>query len=113
MKRIKDNEVFLKATTVAHVEQGKALIRTAKKGQLDSVCEVLLNIVKGAIPLKEELVKKAGRFKNILRKIVTKCFNNKSRRELMIKYFKIVQKLLFAALPLIGVILSGIQAAGV
>lgn len=109
MKRIRDNEAFLKATTLAHVKQGKALLETAKKEQLDSICEILLNIVSGSIPLKDELVKKASRFKNVLRKIVTKCFNNKARKDLMIKYFKIVQKLLMAALPIVGLILTGMS----
>jgi len=111
MKRIKENEAFLKATSVAHVEQGKALLQTAKKHQLDSICEVLLNIVKGAIPLKDEIVTKAARFKKVLRQIVTKCFNGKARKQLMVKYVKIVQKLLMAALPVIGIILSGMQVA--
>jgi len=111
MKRIKENEAFLKATSVAHVEQGKALLKTAKKSQIDCVCEILLNIVKGSIRLKDDIVQKATRFKKVLRLIVTKCYNSKSRKELMVKYFKIVQKLLMAALPVIGVILSGLQVA--
>lgn len=109
MKRIKENSAFLKATTVAHGEQCKALLKTAKHRQLDSICEILLNIVRGVIPLKEQLFKKAARYKRVLRQIVTKCSNKTFRRELMIKYFGILQKLLAAALPIIGVVLTGVQ----
>lgn len=111
MKRIKQNAVFLKATTIAHPQQGKALLQTAKQEQLDSICEIILNIVKGSIPLKEDIFQKASKFKKALRQIVTKCFNKKARKELMIKYFSIIQKLLSAALPVIGIIVSGLQLA--
>lgn len=109
MKRIKDNEAFLKATTLAHPEQCKALLKTAKQPQLDAICEILLNIVKGVIPLKEELLKKASRYRKVLCKIVTKCMQKAVRRELMIIYFGILQKLLRLALPIVGIIVSGIE----
>ena len=109
MKRVKDNEVFLRAATIAHPEQCKALLKTAKQSQLDAICEILLNIVRGIIPLKEELFKKASRYRKVLRKIVTKCMQKAVRRELMIKYFGILQKLLAAALPLIGIFVTAID----
>lgn len=111
MKRIKENSAFLKATTVAHPEQCKALLHTAKQGQLDAICEILLNIVRGVIPLKDLVFQKASRYKKVLRQLVTKCTNKKLRKELMVKYFGILQKLLAAALPVLGIILSGIQVA--
>ena len=111
MKRVNDNATFLKATTLAHPEQCKALLKTAKQVQLDAICEILLNIVRGVIPLKEELFKKESRYRKVLRKIVTKCMQKTVRRELMIKYFGILQKLLTAALPIVGLILTGIEIA--
>ena len=111
MEHIADNETFLKATTVAHPKQGKALLATEKQSQLDSLCEILLKIVEGVIHLPSDLIKQASRHKNTIQKIVTKYFNRKDRRELMVKYFRIVQKLLIAALPVIGVIISGAQLA--
>ena len=109
MQRINENQVFLKATTQAHTSQGRALLVTARKTQLDAVCEVLLNIVHGTIRLSKELIKKAARYKHVIRQIVTKPFSRKSRKELMIKYFGIVKKLISAALPVIGVAISGAQ----
>lgn len=111
MKSIKQNADFLKATTVAHPEQCKALLRTAKQKQLDSICEILLNIVRGIIPLKDELFKKTSRYKSVLRKLVNKCLHKTLRRELMVKYFGILQKLLGAALPVIGLIVTSLQIA--
>ena len=109
MKRIKANSDFLKATTSAHPEQCKALLQTAKQPQLDSICEILLNIVRGTIELKEALFVKVKRYKTALRHLITKCGSKKNRKELMVKYSGIVQKLLAAALPVLGLIFSGIQ----
>ena len=92
MKRIKANSDFLKATTSAHPEQCKALLQTAKQSQLDSICEILLNIVRGTIDLKDALFAKAKRFQKVLRKLITKCGSKKNRKELMVKYSGIVQK---------------------
>ena len=109
MKRVKENADFLKAATSAHAKQCKALIQTARKSQLDAICEILLNILRGVIPLKEEVYTKAARVKKALRQIVVKCSNKKLRKELICKYFSVIKKLLSAALPVIGVILSGSQ----
>lgn len=110
MKRIKENSTFLKATTSAHPEQCKALLQTAKQAQLDAICEIILNIVRGTITLKDEVFVKAKRFKKVLRQLVTKCGSkNKSRKELMVKYFRIIQTLLAAALPVLGLVFSGVQ----
>ena len=109
MKRIKENAIFLKATTSAHPEQCKALLQTAKQTQLDSICEIILNIVRGTITLKDEVFVKAQRYQKVLRQLVTKCGSKKTRKELMVKYCKIIQKLLTAALPVLGLIFSGMQ----
>ena len=109
MKRVKENADFLKAATSAHTTQCKALIQTARKGQLDAICEILLNILRGVIPIKEQVYKQAARVKKVLRQIVLKCSNKKLRKELMCKYFGVIKKLLTAALPVIGVILTGSQ----
>ena len=109
MERLKENSAFLKATTTAHAKQAKALLQSAKQTQLDSICEILLNIVSGTITLSDGLFAKASRYKKVLTQLVTKCGNKKLRKELMVKYFGIIQKLLAAALPLLGVIFSGVQ----
>ena len=105
MKRIKDNSVFLKATTTSHPEQCKALLQSAKQSQLDSICEIILNIVRGTITLKDELFAKAKRYRKVLRELITKCGNKKT----MVKCWKIIQKLIATALPVIGLVLSGLQ----
>ena len=109
MKRIKENSVFLKATTASHPEQCKALLQSAKQSQLDSICEIILNIVRGTITLKDTLFVKAKRYRKVLRELITKCGNKKTRKELMVKYWRIIQKLVAAALPVIGLVLTGVQ----
>lgn len=109
MKRIKENADFLKAATTAHPSQCKALIQSARPHQLDAICEIVLNIIRGVIPLREEVYKRAAKVKKVLRQLVVKCTNKKDRKELMLKYFGVLQKLLKSALPIIGVILTGTQ----
>ena len=106
MKRIKENADFLKATTSAHPKQCKALLETAKHSQLESICEIVLNIVRGNLTLPEVVFSKAKRYKTVLRKLATKCGNKKKRKELIVKYCRIIQKLLATVLPLLGLILS-------
>ena len=86
MKRIKENSDFLKATTTAHGEPCKALLETAKQSQLESICEILLNIVRGNISLPDAILEKAQRYKKVLLHLSTKCGNKKARKELMVKY---------------------------
>lgn len=109
MKRIEENASFIKATSVAHPDQCKALLRTAKKNQLDAICEILLNVVRGTVTLSDTVFTRAKRYKKVLRQLVAKCSNKSTRKELMIKYFRIIQTLLAATLPLIGVFFSGVQ----
>ena len=109
MQSVKDNQVFLKAAATVHTKQGKALVSAATKSQLDSICEVLLNIVHRVIRLPDETIEKASRYKRVIRQIVKKVFSNRTRKELIIKYFHIVKRLLAAALPVIGVVITGLQ----
>jgi hypothetical protein len=101
MEKIKENESFL--CTVASTRfkrSGKVLIKGAKSRQLDALCEIILNVLKGTITLPTAFVKKFKKHKAILRKLAKKCLKKLFRKKLLIKYFTIVRHIIAAALPI-------------
>jgi hypothetical protein len=111
MERVTQNGDFLKSIATATSESdGRALIRSAKPTQLDALCEVLVNILRGVVPISDGVKKLAFKHKTILRKLATKCLRKLKRKKLFIKYIKIIGRLIAAVLPLIGLTLSAIQS---
>jgi hypothetical protein len=105
MDRVEEHETFL--CKVVHTKRKPAetkLIKEAKVGELDSICEVLLNILQGTVPLPEFFVKKAKKYKTVLRKLVKRCLKKLLRKKMLIKYFNIIRELLSVALPICGII---------
>jgi hypothetical protein len=100
MECVPANKEFLHLVADGHKKQYKALITTASKSQLDIICGVIKNIIKGKINVKEDILKAASGFKGVLEKIAKRCFKP-SRRKLLLKYAKIIRKMVAAALPLI------------
>jgi hypothetical protein len=112
MKRVKENQAFLNAIATSTRERdGRGLIRSAKPKQLDAVCEIIVNILHGVLPISDSVKKKAERHKTVLRKLAKKCLRKLKRKKLFLKYFTIIKRLIVAALPVIGLTLSAIQLA--
>ena len=100
MECVPENKEFLHLVSTAHKKQYQSLIATATRTQLDVICGVLKNIIKGRIHVKEEILKAASAFKGVLEKIVKRCFKP-SRKKLLLKYAIIIKRLLAAALPIV------------
>jgi hypothetical protein len=100
MECVPANKDFLQLVSRAHKKQYQSLISTATKSQLDIICGVIKNIIKGRIEVKEEILTAASGFKTVLEKIAKRCFKPK-RRKLLLKYAKIIKKMLLAALPIV------------
>jgi hypothetical protein len=112
MDRVKQNQSFLNAiATTKRAKDGRALMRSAKPTQLDAVCEIIVNILHGVVPISDGLKKKTARHKTVIRKLAKKCLKKLKRKELFVKYFAIIKRLIAAALPLIGLTLTAIQFA--
>ena len=110
MDRIRIHETFLQTVATTRRETvGKILLKEAKPQQLDAICEIILNLLKGNIPLEQSVYKKTAEHKNILRKLAKKCLKKVIRKKLFIKYFKVIKKLLAVILPSIGITLSALQ----
>ena len=110
MDRIRTHKAFLQAVATTKREQTeKELLKSAKPQQLDALCEIILNILRGTIPLGKAVFKKAEAHKSVLRQLAKKCLRKIIRKKLFIKYFTIIKKTLTAVLPIIGITLNALQ----
>ena len=112
MDNIRNNEAFLHTiVSTKKKKDGTLLVKKAKPHQLDAVCEIILNILRGTVPLAPQDKKKASHHKSVLRKLAKRCLKKLPRKRLFIKYFTIIRKIVTAALPVIGVVISSLQEA--
>jgi hypothetical protein len=100
MECVPENKEFLHLLANTHKGQYRKLISTATRSQLDVICGVIKNVIKGRLSISQDILKAASAFKKVLEKIALKCFKA-SRRKLLIKYGKIITKIIAAALPII------------
>lgn len=80
-KNLKKHYYFLHALANAHPQQRKALLRTAKNSQIESICEICLNILGGNIPVN---LRKMKKYKNILRNLAKKSSNIQQKRKTLV-----------------------------
>jgi hypothetical protein len=109
MDKIEENAAFLKALSTLHPKQASGLLKTAKSSQLDAICEIILNVIREVIALPKKLVKKARKFKKVIRCLAKKSLSKKVRRKWMLKYMTIIRSILSAALPIVSVALTAAQ----
>lgn len=72
MERLKRNINFFNYLNKADKKRKKIIIKAAKKDQIYSICDCVLNILKGNLPLKEEDKKKLYKRRYKLRKLLEK-----------------------------------------
>ena len=105
MERLQMHETFL--CKVVHTKGKKAvasLVKGAKGAELNIICEVLLNILNGILPLPAQFLQKAKKYKTILRRLVKRCLKRVLRKKILIKYFTIIREIIAAVLPICGII---------
>ena len=105
MDTVKANEEFLcTVVNTRRLKGGIALIKGAKPRELDALCEIILNILKGTIILPDAFLKKFRKHKTFLRKLAKRCMKKLWHKKTLIKYFAIVRRLIAAALPICGLL---------
>ena len=105
MDKLKIHSSFLcKVATTKKKSIGHSLIKKAKPKELDVICEIILNVLSGTVPLAKDLLKRAKTYKTVLRKLAKKCLKKVLRKKLFIKYYTIIQRILAAVLPICGLI---------
>lgn len=81
MKKLKQNYHFLNILSRSSPAQKKALLRTANKGQILSLCEICLNVLSGNVPVP---VKKLRKYRNVLRRVAKKSTKLAHKKKLFI-----------------------------
>ena len=76
---------FLQLLASSTKAQATALLNTMTKGQMSAICEVLINIRYGNIPVSGKDKKKLHRKRELIRKLSTKTTTQKVRRHLIKK----------------------------
>ena len=72
MNRIKDNKEFLDFLCKSNKKLRKILIQHASKEQNNTICEIILNILKGNFQIPKEKLSILNKKKNQLRAIIQK-----------------------------------------
>lgn len=94
---------ILKIVLNAKPDLRNALLKHADKHLVCTICECVLNILKGNIPLNEKVKKKYSKHKVYLRNIVKKTGSWKDKRKIIQKGGNFLIPLLA---PVIGALLS-------
>lgn len=81
MKKLKQNYHFLNILSRSSPAQKRALLRTANKGQILSLCEICLNVLSGNIPVP---VKKLQKYRNALRRVAKKSTKIAHKKKIFI-----------------------------
>ena len=109
MERVEQNVSFLSMLSKGRVKQAKALVGTATSKQLDSICEIILNVIKQVIAIPKKLVNKAKKVKRVMRCLSKKGLSRKLRRYYVSKYLGVIRRIITASLPVISIGLSAAQ----
>lgn len=100
-----DQQSILKILLRAKPKLQKALLQNADKKLIQTLCECVLNILVGNVPVKERHKQKLARHKTLLRNIVKKGVDWKQKK-------KVIQKggtfFLSILAPIVSTILSSI-----
>ena len=76
---------FFELLTRISKSQVKAILNTLNKEQMNAICEALLNLRYGNIPLEDEDKRKLNRKRSVIRKLTSKAIGLKHCRLLLVK----------------------------
>lgn len=70
--RVKTHKDFLKALLTLKPKYRDALLKSCGEEEINCISECIYNVLKGKVPLKSQEKIKLKKFKNILRKLISK-----------------------------------------
>lgn len=82
--RVKTHEEFLRALHFLKPKYRKVLLKACNKEEINCICECIFNVLKGKIPLPKKQKNKLDKYKNILRKLISKG-TDKVRKNIIIQ----------------------------
>ena len=96
---VKTQLAFLELLATSERKQARALISTMTKSQLNAICEVLINIRFGNIPVNEKDIKKLQRKKNAIVQLTSKTTGANIRKTLIEKEVALILMIIKPILP--------------
>lgn len=109
MERVQENEGYLRLIAKTTLKRGRRLITEATAAQLDSICEVILNVIKGTLSVPNTLIQKAKKYQKSIRQLASRYLGPRVRKRLMLRYLPIIKKILAVAVPLCTILASVTQ----
>lgn len=82
---------FLSLLDTAHTEQQRALLSTASIGQIEALCEVLLNIIRGVVDVSNSFKRQLQKRAHIVRALLKKSTSRRKKRVLFTKNLQIAK----------------------
>ena len=103
---MRNNSPFLHLLSSCHCKQRKALLETLTEEQLKTICEVILNILKGTVDLSPKQRKVLKKKKRLLYQLVSKSVPSKTKKQLLVQQGgSILPSILVPALQVLGSLL--------
>ena len=96
---VKTHQPFLQVLATSTRKQALALIKTMSKPQLNAICEILINIQYGNVPVSDAVKKKLQRKKNIIWELTSKSTGPKLRKTLIEKEVVLIVYVVKLILP--------------
>ena len=90
----KTHLAFLQVLASSSKHQAMALLKSMTKGQMNAVCEILINIRYGNIPLSDKDKKRLHCKRDFIRQLTTKTTTQKVRRTLLEKEATLIVSIL-------------------
>ena len=100
-KRLQKNISYLDVLAKAKPSQRKAILQTADKDLILCLCECILNVLNGNVPLKPDIQEKLGKYKAQLRILASKETPAKYRKDILVQKGGAFLPLLLA--PILGI----------
>ena len=83
--RMRKNAALLHLLSDCHPKQRKALLQTLSEEQLRTLCEVILNILKGTVELTPSQKKSLGKRKRVLYQLASKSVPSKTKKAILVQ----------------------------
>ena len=96
---VKTHQAFLQVFATSTRKQALALIKTMNNPHLNAICEILINIQYGNVPVNDAVKKKLQRKKNIIWELTSKSIGTKLRKTLIAKEVGLIVYVVKLILP--------------
>lgn len=107
-QRVKRNLPMLKWLSKANAKTRKAVIQSADRDLVDTICECALNVLKGNVPLKPSQKQRLSKYKKVLRRLASGKKSSLQTKRRLIQTGGFLPQLLFSvAAPLLKAVVGG------